>query len=120
MKPGHSQETVIPHEIRDLLASVTSKWSAAAIVELGRGSRRFNELRRCLAGVSQKVLTSTLRSLERDGLVARRVHPTNPPSVEYRLTPLGEDLATRLEALGLWALENSAKVLAARRAFEET
>ena len=83
------------------------------------GPRRFGVLRRSIGGISQKMLTQTLRKLERDGLVSRRVYPTTPPSVEYALTPLGETLTEPLGALRAWSSAHIAEVVAARAAFDE-
>jgi len=79
---------------------------------------RFNELRRTIGGISQRMLTLTLRGLERDGLVTRTVFPTIPPRVDYALTPLGRDLLQPVSALGAWALRNQAKIARAREQFD--
>jgi DNA-binding HxlR family transcriptional regulator len=79
---------------------------------------RFNELRRSIGGISQRMLTLTLRGLERDGLVTRTVFPTIPPRVDYELTPLGCDLLKPVSALGAWALANQAKIASAREKFD--
>ena len=81
---------------------------------------RFNELKRSIEGMSQRMLTLTLRNLERDGLVTRTVYPTVPPSVEYALTPLGESLCGPVSALGRWAQENSPRIDSARDRFDAT
>src|SRR5947209_7071409 len=90
---------------RAVLATIADKWATLVIDLLGRGPQRFGALRRSIGGISQKMLTQTLRNLERDGLVARRVYPTTPPSVEYSLTPLGHTLSAPLGALRAWAEE---------------
>ncbi|WP_436529800.1 winged helix-turn-helix transcriptional regulator [Actinoplanes sp. HUAS TT8] len=82
------------------------KWTLLVITMLGRGPHRFNELHRGIEGISQRILTRTLRLLEADGLVARTVRPTVPPQVEYRLTTTGESLLAPLNALAVWAVEN--------------
>jgi len=104
---------------RTLLDTIADKWATLVIDLLGQGPRRFGALRRAIGGISQKMLTQTLRALERDGLVSRRVYPTTPPSVEYALTPLGETLTEPLGSLRRWAEANIELVLAARTAFDE-
>lgn len=81
---------------------------------------RFNALRRSIEGISQRMLTVTLRSLERDGLISRHVRPTSPPEVEYALTELGHSLAVPIDALGQWAVKNRALLRDARARFDET
>jgi len=103
---------------RTVLDSIADKWATLIIDLLGEGPRRFGALRRAIDGISQKMLTQTLRNLERDGLVARRVYPTTPPSVEYSLTPLGATLAAPIGELRRWAEANIEQVLAARTAFD--
>ena len=103
---------------RTVLDSIADKWATLIIDLLGEGPRRFGALRRAIGGISQKMLTQTLRNLERDGLVARRVYPTTPPSVEYSLTPLGATLATPIAEIRRWAEANIEQVLAARAAFD--
>ena len=88
------------------------------LMELHNGTRRFSELRRTLHGISQKMLTTTLRGLERDGFITRTIYPTVPPKVEYRLTELGRELAVPVRALGEWAMQNRDRVLAARERFD--
>ena len=101
-----------------VLARVGDKWSMLIISLLGDGPRRFNEIRRRVGGISQRMLTLTLRGLERDGLVTRTVFPTIPPRVEYELTELGQSLWKPVEALGLWARSNRADIEAANRRFD--
>ena len=103
---------------RQILTRVGDKWSVLTVVLLGEAPLRFNELRRALDGISQRMLTSTLRGLERDGLVKRTVHPTNPPQVEYALTPLGETLLEPVRVLAVWAQAHRAEVMQARAAFD--
>jgi DNA-binding HxlR family transcriptional regulator len=100
------------------LNRVGDKWSVLAIVLLGDGPRRFSELRRMIEGVSQRMLTLTLRGLERDGLVQRTVFPTVPPRVEYALTPLGRTLLTTVSALATWATRNGHHIYRARLEFD--
>jgi DNA-binding HxlR family transcriptional regulator len=104
--------------ISDVLARVGDKWSVLVVTRLGAGSMRFNELRRSIGGISQRMLTLTLRGLERDGLVTRTVFPTIPPRVDYALTPLGRDLLDPVSALGEWATRNQAKIARAREKFD--
>jgi DNA-binding HxlR family transcriptional regulator len=103
---------------RQILTRVGDKWSVLVVVLLGEATMRFNELRRALDGISQRMLTSTLRGLERDGLVKRTVHPTNPPQVDYALTPLGESLLEPVRVLAVWAQGHRAEVMQAREAFD--
>ena len=103
---------------RQVLTRVGDKWSVLTVVLLGEATLRFNELRRALDGISQRMLTSTLRGLERDGLVKRTVHPTNPPQVDYALTPLGESLLEPVRVLAVWAQGHRAEVMQAREAFD--
>jgi len=88
---------------REILNRVGDKWSVFIVVLLGDEPKRFSELKRTIGGISQRVLTVTLRGLERDGMVKRTVYPTNPPQVEYALTPLGRSLLKPVSALALWA-----------------
>jgi DNA-binding HxlR family transcriptional regulator len=104
--------------IRDVLDRVGDKWSLAVVDQLGRGSRRFTELRRDIAGISQRMLTVTLRGLERDGLVTRTVYPVVPPRVDYELTPLGKTLLDTAWALINWALEHLDDIDEARQAYD--
>ncbi|RKN37922.1 transcriptional regulator [Streptomyces hoynatensis] len=105
---------------RAVLELLASKWTMLVLVALGDGRpMRFNELRRRLEGVTQKMLTQTLRALERDGLLTRTVYPTVPPRVEYRLTALGGGLGKLLTAVTDWSREHVAEMRAARAAFEE-
>jgi len=103
---------------RQVLDCIADKWAALVVGLLIGGTRRFGELRREIQGVSQKMLTQTLRSLERDGIVRREVYATVPPKVEYSLTPLGESLAATLEELRLWAERNIEDVLRNRATFD--
>jgi DNA-binding HxlR family transcriptional regulator len=104
---------------RTVLDTIADRWATLIIDLLGQGPRRFGALHRSIGGISQKMLTQTLRTLERDGLVRRTVYPTTPPSVEYALTPLGQTLTEPLGALRAWAEDNIGRVLAARSAFDE-
>ncbi|AYF74570.1 transcriptional regulator [Nocardia yunnanensis] len=106
---------------RDVLAVLADKWVLLVLGTLRKagGPVRFNELRRRLDGITQKVLTRTLRDLERDGLVRRTVYPTVPPRVEYTLTELGADLGHITHAMGQWALRHADEIAAARTEFDD-
>jgi len=119
MKPSHMHLPADCRAISDVLARVGDKWSVLVVSRLGDGPLRFNELRRSIGGISQRMLTLTLRGLERDGLVTRTVFPTIPPRVDYALTPLGRDLLTPVSALGAWAIRNQGKIARARDAFDD-
>jgi len=102
-----------------VLTRVGDKWSVMVIVCIQDGPRRFNEIKRGIEGISQQMLTRTLRGLERDGLVTRTIMPTSPPQVEYALTGLGRSLSTPVLALGQWACEHIDQVDEAQRRFDE-
>ena len=104
--------------VTSILSRVGDKWTVLVVMMLAGGPRRFNELKRLVGGVSQRMLTLTLRGLERDGLVTRTVFPTVPPQVEYALTPLGHSLRVPLEGLGTWAFAHLPAVEQARRTFD--
>jgi DNA-binding HxlR family transcriptional regulator len=104
--------------IRDALGVLASKWAVGVLLELGEGSRRYHELLAELEPISEKVLTQTLRTMERDGLIAREVHPEVPPRVEYALTPLGASLAAPMKALGTWGLQHGARVESSRERYD--
>src|SRR6201999_2655885 len=110
VKPRHTELPSDCRAVSDVLARVGDKWSVLVVTQLGGGPKRFNELRRTIGGISQRMLTLTLRGLERDGLVTRTVFPTVPPRVDYELTSLGRDLLQPVSALGGWALKNRAKI----------
>jgi DNA-binding HxlR family transcriptional regulator len=105
---------------RDLLDMVASKWTALAIGAMENGPVRFGEMKRELEGISQKMLTQTLRALERDGLVTRTVYPTVPLRVEYELTELGRSVIEPLATLRAWAQQNYDSVAEARETFDNT
>jgi DNA-binding HxlR family transcriptional regulator len=104
--------------VSEVLARVGDKWSILVIGTLGNGPRRFSELKRAIEGVSQRMLTLTLRGLERDGFVTRTVTPSIPPRVDYALTELGRSLLDPVRALGEWAIANRTTVDAARQSFD--
>lgn len=118
MKPRHIDLPSDCRAISDVLARVGDKWSVLAVSKLGGGAKRFNELRREIGGISQRMLTLTLRGLERDGLVARRIVPSSPPGVEYDLTALGRDLLQPVSALSAWAIRNQGKIEQSRAKFD--
>src|SRR5215475_7857430 len=104
--------------VSEVLARVGDKWTVLVVSELGQGPKRFNEIRRGLGSISQRMLTLTLRALERDGLVTRTVYPTIPPRVEYELTKLGHSLLEPVSGLGLWARQHRSTIQEARRRFD--
>jgi Predicted transcriptional regulators len=117
MKP---QAREIAHDCRpvgEILSQIGGKWTVLIINRLNNGPLRFSDLKRLIGGISQKVLTATLRDLEMDGFITRTVTPTIPPRVDYELTELGRDLQKPLEQLSDWAVANRARVLEARERF---
>ncbi len=127
MKPEHTRVPVLPPNAHldsdcrgaaSVLARVGDKWSVFVIMLLGNGPRRFNEIKRMVGGISQRMLTLTLRGLERDGLVTRTVFPTIPPRVDYELTDLGRGLSQPVIALGTWAMEHLTEIEDARARFD--
>jgi DNA-binding HxlR family transcriptional regulator len=105
-------------EVRQILDRIADKWSLLVIALLDRRRLRFTELRREIDGVSQRMLTVTLRQLERDGLVRRTVHPVVPPRVDYELTPLGVSLHETVQALVTWTDAHQREIAAARSAYD--
>lgn len=105
--------------VSSVLARVGDKWSVLIIVLLGDGPKRFNEIKRMVGGISQRMLTLTLRGLERDGLVTRTQFPTIPPRVDYELTQLGRSLWEAVKPLGEWAQGHVRHIARARAAFDE-
>ena len=127
MKPEHIKVPVLPPQphldsdcrrFASILARVGDKWSVFVIMTLGDGPKRFNEIKRIIAGISQRMLTLTLRGLERDGLVTRTVFPTIPPRVDYELTDLGRGLSEPVVALGKWAMDHQTEIESARTRFD--
>jgi len=116
--PGFDADAEGGCPIRDVLDRVGDTWSILVIFFLQPAPRRFNALKRLIEGISQRMLTVTLRSLERDGLVARTVRPTTPPEVEYSLTELGQSIAGPIDMLGRWAAQNRDAIRVARAAFD--
>jgi DNA-binding HxlR family transcriptional regulator len=121
-KPGHSAVSdPASHDCRAvsaILSRIGDKWSVLIISRLGEGPRRFNEIKRIIGGISQRMLTLTLRNLERDGLVSRTVTPSVPPRVDYALTELGRDLLGPVDALSQWAIAHQPCIEAARAQFD--
>ncbi|HEY2756443.1 MAG TPA: helix-turn-helix domain-containing protein [Pseudolabrys sp.] len=116
--PGHLHVPEQCLAVHEVLSRVGDKWSVLVVTSLGDGPRRFNELRRTLGSISQRMLTLTVRALERDGLVTRTVYPTIPPRVDYELTELGRSLLVPVKSLGDWALQNRPAIQAARQRFD--
>jgi DNA-binding HxlR family transcriptional regulator len=117
--PGNLQVPETCRAVSEVLQRIGDKWSVLVVVTLGGGPKRFNELRRLIASISQRMLTLTLRALERDGLVTRTVFPTVPPRVDYDLTDLGRSLLAPVGALGAWARENQSRIREAWHQFDE-
>jgi DNA-binding HxlR family transcriptional regulator len=118
MKPGEAHSPGSCQQANEVISLVGDKWSVHIVMLLGGGKKRFMEIKRIVDGVSQKMLTVTLRGLERDGYVTRTVFPTIPPKVVYALTELGRELLVPLRALGSWAIANHARVMQARAAYD--
>jgi DNA-binding HxlR family transcriptional regulator len=116
--PGNLQVAEDCRAVSEVLARVGDKWTVLVVSTLGGGPKRFNELRKALGSISQRMLTLTLRGLERDGLVTRTVFPTVPPRVEYALTKLGRSLLEPVSELGLWARRNRSAITEARARFD--
>ncbi|PZQ47410.1 MAG: transcriptional regulator [Micavibrio aeruginosavorus] len=106
--------------VNELIGRVADKWTMLILEELAeKGEMRFTQIGRCVDGISQKMLTQTLRQMERDGLVVRTIHPVVPPKVEYKLTPLGLSLGAAFCGVWIWAEENLQTIEKARRSFDE-
>lgn len=128
MSVGHTAVTTEPvvscggeHEdcgIREVLDRIGDKWSVLVVVELAQGVRRFRQLQRAVPGISQRMLTLTVRRLERDGLITRTVHPTVPPQVEYELTTMGHSLTHLVRALADWSAGHRDAIARARREWD--
>ena len=118
MKPGHMHLTGDCRAISEVLARVGDKWTVLVVNLMGSGPKRFSEIKREVGGISQRMLTLTLRALERDGLVTRTVTASIPPRVDYALTDLGRSLLAPVRALGAWALSNRQSIEEARRRFD--
>jgi len=134
LKPGHSDVTKVQdgagaaveldhlpgscQAVSGILSRIGDKWSVLVVMMLADGPKRFNVLKRKIGGISQRMLTLTLRGLERDGLVSRTMFPTIPPRVDYELTDLGHSLRGPIEALGQWAFTHVQVIDAARSDFD--
>lgn len=120
MTPGitHDPNSTSCRAVAGVLQRIGDKWTVLLVGLLSDGPKRFNEMKRAVNGISQRMLTLTLRGLERDGLVTRTVYSTVPPKVEYALTELGKTLTETLAAIGAWARENGDAVEAARLKFD--
>ena len=120
MKRGY---THVPEEcgaISQILSRIGDKWTVLVVSMLGDGPMRFDEIRREIGGISQRMLTLTLRGLERDGLVTRTVFPTVPPRVDYELTKLGRTLLGPINDIAMWARANRAEIADARTVYDKT
>jgi DNA-binding HxlR family transcriptional regulator len=118
MDRGTQHDTDTCRPVSEILQLVGDKWTVLVVRALHEGSRRFSEIRRDMPGVSQRMLTLTLRNLERNGLVTRTVTPSTPPRVDYELTKLGRSLEVPLGGLAIWAAKNSSSLDAARAKFD--
>jgi DNA-binding HxlR family transcriptional regulator len=107
-------------DVQEILTSICTRWGLLILYELSRGAKRHGELRRAIGGVSQKMLTQTLRTLERDRLVRRTIYPIVPPRVDYALTPLGETLMQPLTSLYRWMERHLKRIQHARRESQKT
>ena len=117
-KNGVASVANVCRPVTDILSRIGDKWSVMIVMLLGPGPKRFNEIRRAINGISQRMLTLTLRGLERDGLVTRTIFPTIPPRVDYELTELGQSLRGPIDALGEWAVAHRDAIDAARARFD--
>lgn len=118
MSPSHNHVPGKCLAVREVLNRVGDKWSVLVVTLLGDGPKRFSELRRTIEGISQRMLTLTLKGLERDGLITRTVYPTIPPRVEYQLTSLGRSLLSPISGLAKWAGQNREKIQEARQKYD--
>ena len=118
MIPGNLRAAEDCRTVSEVLSRIGDKWTVLVVSTLGDGPKRFNELRHAMGSISQRMLTLTLRALERDGLITRTVFPTVPPRVVYELTRLGRSLLEPVNALGLWARKNRSAIQQARQRFD--
>ena len=119
MKRSNLHLTSDCRRVSALLQRIGDKWTVLVVRQLGDGPRRFSEIKRGLGSISQKMLTTTLRGLERDGFVSRTVFPTVPPRVDYELTTLGHDLLAPVRTMAEWALKNAERVERAQTKFDD-
>jgi len=120
MKPGHNELVHACEPVRAVLSRIGDKWSMLIVITLADGPVRFNEIKRIIGSISQRMLTLTLRGMERDGMIKRTVTPTTPPRVDYELTPLGRSLRDPIEILGRWAVEHHGQIESARKRFDKS
>jgi DNA-binding HxlR family transcriptional regulator len=118
LSPGNKHVPGACLAVREVLNRVGDKWSVQVVSLLGDGTKRFSELRRMIEGISQRMLTLTLKGLERDGLIIRTMYPTIPPRVEYELTKLGRSLLTPITGLAGWAAQNRERIQTAREKYD--
>lgn len=118
MIPDNLHETGDCRAISEMLSRIGDKWSVLVVTYLGDGSLRFSELRRQIGSISQKMLTVTLRNLERDGFLTRTIFPTSPPAVEYELTDLGRELLVPVQGMADWARANMHRINDSRERFD--
>lgn len=118
MIPDNLHETGDCRAISEMLSRIGDKWSVLVVTYLGDGSLRFSELRRQIGSISQKMLTVTLRNLERDGFLTRTIYPTSPPAVEYELTDLGRELLVPVQGMADWARANMHRINESRERFD--
>ncbi len=118
MQQANTADTADCRPLTEALAKIGDKWTILIAMQLEEGPKRFSALQRGVDGISQRMLALTLRGLERDGLVRRTVYPTKPPSVEYALTDLGNEMVVPVRALGKWVNDNLPRIEIARLAFD--
>src|SRR5690242_6418644 len=116
--PGNLHVPEDCRAVSEVLSRVGDKWTILVVSDLGNGPKRFNEVRRALGSISQRMLTLTLRGLERDGLVTRTAFPTIPPRVDYELTKLGRSLLSPVSELGSWARKNRSAIQNSRQRYD--
>ena len=119
MKHGHKHVTGNCMAVHEVLSQIGDKWTVLIVRSLNDGPRRFSELKRDVEGISQRMLTLNLKTLERDGFITRTVYPTVPPRVDYELTPLGHSLSEPLGVIAQWAITNRQRIVDARIAFDQ-
>ena len=119
MEPGHKHVPSDCSRVAPVLSRIGDKWTILVVMLLGQGPMRFNELRRRVGGISQRMLTLTVRGLERDGFLTRTVFPTIPPRVDYELTALGHSLLAPIQQLGSWAMQNISLIEDAQHRFDQ-
>lgn len=118
MKHGHTHVTGTCMAVHEVLSQIGDKWTVLIVRSLGDGPRRFSELKRDVDGISQRMLTLNLKTLERDGFITRTVYPTVPPRVDYELTALGHSLSEPLGVIAQWAITNRQRIVDARIVFD--